>query len=56
MTDYLDTPTHAYDKNGKEVWHRELDIYGRCIKGNNEFVSFLYQGQYYDKETQLAYS
>ncbi|AJH15243.1 RHS repeat-associated core domain-containing protein [Myroides profundi] len=56
VTDYLGTPTHAYDKEGKEVWHRELDIYGRCIKGNNDFIPFLYQGQYYDKETQLAYN
>ncbi|WP_308860532.1 RHS repeat domain-containing protein [Myroides albus] len=56
VSDYLGIPTYAYDKEDKEVWHRELDIYGRCIKGNNDFVPFLYQGQYYDKETQLAYN
>ncbi|AJH15241.1 RHS repeat domain-containing protein [Myroides profundi] len=38
------------------MWNSELDIYVRCIKGNNDFVPFLYQGQYYDKETQLAYN
>ena len=35
VSDYLGTPTHAYDKDGALVWNRELDIYGRCIKGNN---------------------
>lgn len=38
------------------VWERELDIYGSLRKGDNEFVPFLYQGQYVDGETGLAYN
>ncbi|MDN3693344.1 RHS repeat-associated core domain-containing protein [Chryseobacterium tructae] len=38
------------------VWERELDVYGSLRKGNNEFVPFLYQGQYVDAETGLAYN
>nr|WP_276529324.1 RHS repeat-associated core domain-containing protein [Capnocytophaga canis] len=40
------------------VWTRELDIYGRVRKekGISNFVPFRYQGQYYDKETELAYN
>lgn len=33
-----------------------MDIYGSLRKGNNEFVPFLYQGQYVDAETGLAYN
>ncbi len=56
VSDYLGTPTHAYDADGGKVWERELDIYGTVRKGNNEFIPFLYQGQYMDKETGLAYN
>ena len=37
---------------------RELDIYGRVRheEGETNFVPFLYQGQYYDVETKLAYN
>ncbi|MBP2619538.1 DUF6531 domain-containing protein [Chryseobacterium jejuense] len=56
ISDYLGTPTHAYDSSGSLVWERELDIYGSLRKGNNEFVPFLYQGQYVDVETKLAYN
>lgn len=56
ISDYLGTPTHAYDSNGSLVWERELDIYGKARKGNNDFVPFLYQGQYVDAETGLAYN
>ena len=49
-------PTHAYDHNGSLVWERELDVYGSLRKGDNEFVPFLYQGQYVDAETGLAYN
>ncbi|AZA78667.1 RHS repeat-associated core domain-containing protein [Chryseobacterium sp. G0186] len=50
VSDYLGTPTHAYNADGAKVWERELDIYGNVRKGNNEFVPFLFQGQYADKE------
>ncbi|WP_114789444.1 DUF6531 domain-containing protein [Niabella yanshanensis] len=58
VADYLGTPTHAYDGDGKIVWERELDIYGttRQQKGENGFVPYLYQGQYVDEETGLAYN
>ncbi|WP_317167610.1 RHS repeat-associated core domain-containing protein [Chryseobacterium sp. c4a] len=52
----MGTPTHAYDNNGSLVWERELDIYGSLRKGDSEFVPFLYQGQYVDAETGLAYN
>lgn len=37
---------------------RELDIYGRVRQEEREtnFVPFLFQGQYYDVETKLAYN
>jgi RHS repeat-associated protein len=38
------------------IWERELDIYGNYRKGNNEFIPFLYSGQYFDIETKLAYN
>ncbi|WP_176589958.1 RHS repeat-associated core domain-containing protein [Elizabethkingia argenteiflava] len=38
------------------VWERELDVYGSPRKGDNSFVPFLYQGQYVDVETGLAYN
>ena len=56
VSDYLGTPTHAFNVEGEKVWERELDIYGRAKKGTNDFVPFLYQGQYYDIEIGLAYN
>ena len=47
------------------MWNRQLDIYGRVkreIKASSlgddvrPFIPFLYQGQYYDFETKLAYN
>ena len=40
------------------IWKRELDIYGkvRFLKGEEDFIPFRYQGQYYNKETQLCYN
>ncbi len=48
----------AVDGEGKKVWSRELDIYGKTKeeKGQINFVPFLYQGQYFDEETGLAYN
>ena len=58
ITDYLGTPTHAYDQEGKMIWERELDIYGATLSqtGTEDFIPYLYQGQYLDTETGLAYN
>ena len=58
ISDYLDTPVEAYDEMRKRVWKRELDIYGRVHieQGEVGLVPFLYQGQYLDTETGLAYN
>ncbi|WP_454938436.1 RHS repeat-associated core domain-containing protein [Capnocytophaga gingivalis] len=65
ISDHLGTPILAIDSDGMEVWNRQLDIYGRVRKENKHsslgdevfpFVPFLYQGQYYDFETNLAYN
>jgi RHS repeat-associated protein len=58
VTDYLGTPTHAYDHTGAPVWERQLDCYGkvRHLQGNQTFCPYLYQGQYVDGETGLAYN
>jgi RHS repeat-associated protein len=47
---------HAFDKNGKKVWERQIDCYGRLRSGDNKFIPFLYTGQYVDKKTGLAYN
>lgn len=56
--DHLGTPTAAYDEAGNRVWQRELDIYGRVRQeeGETNSVPFLFQGQYHDHETELAYN
>ena len=58
ISDYLDTLVEAYDEVRKRVWKRELDIYGRVRieQGEVGLVPFLYQGQYLDTETGLAYN
>lgn len=58
LTDHLGTPTEAYDADGNEVWSRTLDMNGEVIEesGNVGMISFLFQGQYYDRETELAYN
>ena len=58
LTDQLGTPTEAYDAEGNEVWSRVLDMDGNVIgeTGNKGMVPFLFQGQYYDRETGLAYN
>lgn len=58
VTDYLGTPTHTYDEAGTLVWERELDVYGsvRKEKGDKGLIPQLYQGQYVDEETGLAYN
>lgn len=54
--DYLGTPIQAYNENGEKIWERELDSYGNVRYGDNSFVPFLYQGQYYDSEIELLYN
>ncbi|PST81855.1 hypothetical protein C7T94_16780, partial [Pedobacter yulinensis] len=58
VSDYLGTPTEAYDERGYKVWSCELDIYGKVRKltGDRSFVPFRYQGQYEDAETGLYYN
>ncbi|MET3880522.1 DUF6531 domain-containing protein [Chitinophaga sp. OAE865] len=58
VTDYLGTPTHAFDASGNKVWERELDCYGkvRHLHGDRTFCNYLYQGQYEDTETGLCYN
>lgn len=64
VCDQLGTPTEAYNEEGKEVWYRRLDMNGKVLEetqpGLNPegYVSipFLFQGQYYDHETGLAYN
>ncbi len=48
----------AVDGEGEKVWSRELDIYGKTKEetGKSNFIPFLYQGQYYDEEIELAYN
>jgi hypothetical protein len=50
ITDHLGTPVESYDEEGKKVWSRELNIYGETRNefGEENFVPFLYQGQYLD--------
>ena len=67
--DYLGTPVEAYDGEGRKVWERELDIYGRVKTGGKGsdrsavpktgeqcFIPFRFQGQYEDEETGLYYN
>ncbi|WP_215905372.1 RHS repeat-associated core domain-containing protein [Treponema pedis] len=49
----------AIDTQGNKVWERTLDIYGKVRKEteeNTNFVPFLFQGQYFDSETDLCYN
>ncbi len=58
VQDYLGTPIQALDSKGEVVWDCLLDIYGevQTLRGERSFVPFLFQGQYYDYETELAYN
>jgi RHS repeat-associated protein len=58
ITDHLGTPVESYDEDGKKVWSRDLGIYGQTRNefGTENFIPFLYQGQYLDAETELAYN
>ena len=58
ITDHLGTPFEAYNEEGAKVWTRQLDIYGKTKKETGEvnFIPYLYQGQYLDVDTGLAYN
>ena len=65
VTDQLGTPTEAYNVEGEEVWRRRLDMNGRILEevynrnapySDRIRIPFLFQGQYYDYETGLAYN
>jgi RHS repeat-associated protein len=58
ISDHLGTPVYAFDTAGNKVWERELDCYGKVHKlyGDKTFCNYLYQGQYMDEETGLAYN
>jgi RHS repeat-associated protein len=58
ITDHLGTPTEAYNDQGRKGWSRGLNIYGETRKetGLKNFIPYLYQGQYLDVETELAYN
>ncbi len=40
------------------IWERELDIYGKArkLQGDEAFCDFLWQGQYIDRESGLAFN
>ncbi len=46
----------ATDEGGRKVWQRNLDTRGNPLQKTDNFVPFLYQGQYFDDETGLAYN
>src|SRR5690554_2302154 len=56
VSDYMGTPKQGYDIEGNLIWQRELDVYGNPVIGKNDFMPFLYQGQYVDLETGDAYN
>lgn len=58
ISDFMGTPTAAYNANGEKVWEAVMDIYGRAntLMGNKNFIPFRYQGQYDDAETGLYYN
>ena len=65
VTDQPGTPTEAYNVEGEEVWRRRLDMNGRILEevydrnvpySDRIRIPFLFQGQYYDHETELAYN
>ena len=56
VSDYLGTPIQAYNNSGEKVWEREFDSYGNTRYGDNFFIPFLYQGQYFDGDVDLFYN
>ena len=58
VQDYLGTPIQALDSKGNVVWDCILDIYGDVLelRGERNFISFRFQGQYEDGEKGLYYN
>ena len=56
LADHLGTPTHMYNEEGETTWERSLDSFGRLKSGDHGSCPFMYQGQYYDTEIELAYN
>jgi RHS repeat-associated protein len=58
LADHLGTPYESYDDKGDLVWSRELNANGKVLKetGIANFCPFLYQGQSFDNEIELAYN
>ena len=56
LADHLGTPISMFDADGKQTWERELDSFGKVKSGSHNSCPFMYQGQYYDKEIELAYN
>ncbi|CAM4076983.1 RHS repeat-associated core domain-containing protein [Flavobacterium branchiophilum] len=58
LADHLGTPYESYDDKGDLVWSRELNSNGKVLKetGIANFCPFLYQGQSFDNEIELAYN
>ena len=58
VNDHLGTPIEGYDETGALIWERQLNANGKIItqKGIQNFCPFLYQGQSFDNEIELAYN
>uniref|UniRef100_UPI00374D243E RHS repeat domain-containing protein n=1 Tax=Tenacibaculum finnmarkense TaxID=2781243 RepID=UPI00374D243E len=56
LTDHLGTPTSMHNEEGETTWERSLDSNGKVKTGDNSSCPFLFQGQYYDAEIELAYN
>ncbi|MCG8857627.1 type IV secretion protein Rhs, partial [Tenacibaculum finnmarkense] len=56
LADHLGTPTSMYNEEGETTWVRSLDSNGKVREGDNSSCPFLFQGQYYDAEIELAYN
>ena len=57
LADHLGTPIEMYQDDGSLFWERQLNANGKTIKETQQgSCPFLFQGQYYDAEIELAYN
>ena len=57
LADHLGTPIEMYQDDGSLFWERQLNANGKVLKETQQgSCPFLYQGQYYDAEIELAYN
>ena len=57
LADHLGTPIEMYQDDGSLFWERQLNANGKVIKETHQgSCPFLFQGQYYDTEIELAYN